>query len=145
LANEAQVVGEGDTASGSPYVQAVLQDSPILILDEATSSVGTEAEQLIQQAPERLMVGRTIVVIPHRLLTIYEANHVVVLQDGRIAGQGTHAELMTRDGLYRCIQPGSDCRGTVGEGGSRSRGDAAAYSGRRQPSMILYATGRLRR
>ncbi len=83
--------------------RAVLKDAPILILDEATSSVDTETELLIQQALERLMVGRTTVVIAHRLSTVRNADKIVVLQDGRIVEQGTHDDLMNRDGLYRYL------------------------------------------
>ena len=82
--------------------RAVLKDAPILILDEATSSVDTETEMLIQEALERLMKGRTTVIIAHRLSTIYSADKIVVLEDKSIREMGTHNELLKlKNGLYR--------------------------------------------
>ena len=81
--------------------RAVLKDAPILILDEATSSVDTETELLIQEALERLMRGRTTIVIAHRLSTVRNADSIVVLDDKAIREMGTHDELMRLGGLYR--------------------------------------------
>ena len=80
--------------------RAVLKDSPILILDEATSAVDTETELLIQQALERLMKGRTTIIIAHRLSTVRNADKIVVLEGKEIVEQGTHDSLIVQNGLY---------------------------------------------
>jgi len=82
--------------------RAILKNAPILILDEATSSVDTGTEQLIQQALERLMLGRTTIIIAHRLSTVRNADQIVVLEDKSIREVGTHEELIKIEGgLYR--------------------------------------------
>ncbi|MBG0784086.1 MAG: ABC transporter ATP-binding protein [Anaerolineaceae bacterium] len=81
--------------------RAVLKDAPILILDEATSSVDTETELLIQQALERLMVGRTTIIIAHRLSTVRNADKIVVLEGQTIVEQGSHEALIANNGLYK--------------------------------------------
>jgi ABC-type multidrug transport system fused ATPase/permease subunit len=80
--------------------RAILKDSPILILDEATSAVDTETELLIQQALERLMHGRTTIIIAHRLSTVRNADNIVVLEGKEIVEQGTHDDLIAKNGLY---------------------------------------------
>jgi len=80
--------------------RAVLKNPPIMILDEATSALDTESERLVQDALEKMMKNRTSIVIAHRLSTIQNADLIVVMQKGEIAEQGTHAELMSKDGVY---------------------------------------------
>jgi subfamily B ATP-binding cassette protein MsbA len=81
--------------------RALLRDAPILILDEATSALDTESERLVQEAIDRLMRDRTVLVIAHRLATVREADRIVVLDGGRIVEAGSHAQLYALGGLYR--------------------------------------------
>jgi ABC-type multidrug transport system fused ATPase/permease subunit len=82
--------------------RAILKDPRILILDEATSSLDSESEKLVQEALEKLMSGRTSIVIAHRLSTIRKADHIVVIDQGKIAEQGTHEQLLrVNDGIYK--------------------------------------------
>jgi ATP-binding cassette subfamily B protein len=80
--------------------RALLRDAPVLLLDEATSALDAESERLVQEALERLMSARTTIVIAHRLATVRAANRIVVMDEGRIVEEGTHAALIRRGGLY---------------------------------------------
>src|SRR5688572_10625977 len=88
--------------------RAVLKNPPILILDEATSALDTESERLVQEAIQNLMKNRTSLVIAHRLSTIQFADRIVVMQNGKIAEQGSHQELLALGGVYRRL---SDLQG----------------------------------
>jgi ATP-binding cassette subfamily B protein len=81
--------------------RALLKDPRILVLDEATSALDAESEHLVQQALDRLMKGRTTLVIAHRLSTVMHADRVVVVEGGQIVQSGRHGELMATEGLYR--------------------------------------------
>jgi subfamily B ATP-binding cassette protein MsbA len=80
--------------------RALYKDAPVLILDEATSALDTESERAVQEALQLLMRNRTTLVIAHRLSTVQHASRIVVMDGGRIAETGTHAELIDRDGPY---------------------------------------------
>ena len=84
--------------------RAVLRDPPILVLDEATSALDAASERLVQEAVDRLLEGRTVFVIAHRLSTIQRADLIVAVDKGRVAQQGTHAELVAQGGLYRRLR-----------------------------------------
>lgn len=102
---DTQLGERGVTLSGGQrqrlaIARAVLQDAPILLLDEATSALDAESEHLVQDALEKLMVGRTVIVIAHRLATVRGADQIIVLDQGRIVEQGNHDELAASGGLY---------------------------------------------
>ena len=100
MVGERGVILSGGQRQRLSLARALLKDAPILILDEATSSLDTESEQLVQQAIDRLMKDRTVLVIAHRLSTIRHADCIVVLDDGGITQMGRHDELLEQGGLY---------------------------------------------
>ncbi len=85
------------------FARAVAFDPQVLVLDEATASIDSHTESLIQNSLRKIMQGRTSIVIAHRLSTIREADQIVVLHKGKVVEQGTHEELLDRGGLYAAL------------------------------------------
>ncbi|MBI3977415.1 MAG: ABC transporter ATP-binding protein, partial [Chloroflexi bacterium] len=127
------VVGErGVRLSGGQrqriaIARAVLKDAPVLVLDEATSSVDGESEAAIQDAPERLMRGRTTLIIAHRLSSVVDADRILVLEEGRLVETGRHADLLRANGVYARLMAAQRDEGDRGSG-ARGRGPQAAPS-----------------
>jgi len=123
---QARIGENGGSLSGGQrqrlaIARAILKDAPVLILDEATAALDNESERLVQEALNHLIPDRTTLVIAHRLSTVEHADQVLVLDDGRLVEQGTHAELLARGGLYAHLhrmqfRDRPDTQGTEGRG-----------------------------
>jgi ATP-binding cassette subfamily C protein CydCD len=128
----------GGQAQRLALARAFLKDAPLLVLDEATSSLDPEHEAAIQYSVERLMQGRSVLVIAHRLVTVHRADRIVVLEKGKVVGMGTHQELVEREGVYRrLVMAGRVEGGGSGVGDQRPKaGDwGPVQDGQRSPAF----------
>lgn len=100
LVGERGVSVSGGQKQRIAIARALLKDPKILLLDEATSALDTQSERVVQEALDRVMVGRTTIVVAHRLSTVRHANKIVVVDEGRVVEEGTHEQLVARKGLY---------------------------------------------
>jgi subfamily B ATP-binding cassette protein MsbA len=121
------VVGErGLTLSGGQrqrigIARVIVRNNPILLLDEPTAALDAESERLVMDALERLMKGRTVLIIAHRLATIRNADQIVVISEGVVAENGTHEQLVDRNGIYATLYRTQFETGTAKDGSQLSR------------------------
>ncbi len=121
----------GGQAQRLALARAFLKDAPILILDEPTSSLDPETESLLEESTQRLMQGRTVITIAHRLNTIFKADQIIVLEAGCILEQGTHRELLAKNGAY------AEMVQAYGVSGIDVKGQRSKVSSDLRPSMML--------